>query len=109
MPLLIGTSLFKAAVSVRRRSRPADAPANGDPGNGAPGSGPPQPITLQWQSLSCSLSNEKTGASKQLLSLDSGYATPGRLLAIMGPSGSGAKEQQDLPTPASKPSTDGPP
>ena len=88
VPLLIGTSVAKAVAALRARQDPADASANG--GDGAAGPSRPAPVTLDWRSLSCRLSNEKTGASKQLLFLDGGSAVPGNLLAIMGPSGSGA-------------------
>ena len=87
MPLLVGTSVFKAVTALRRRQSTANAAADGD--NGTAGPSRPQPVTLEWRSLSCSLSNAKTGVEKQLLSLDGGSAVPGRLLAVMGPSGSG--------------------
>jgi len=95
VPLLIGTSVAKAVAALRARQDTADASADG--GDGAAGPSRPQPVTLDWRSLSCRLTNEKTGASKQLLSLAGGSAVPGRLLAIMGPSGSGATAAHERP------------
>jgi len=95
VPLLIGTSVVKAVAALRTRQDTADASA--DAGDGAAGPSRPAPVTLDWHSLSCRLSNEKTGASKELLSLDGGSAVPGKLLAIMGPSGSGATGAHERP------------
>lgn len=43
-------------------------------------------VTLEWDSISCTLTTKK-GGTKNILQNVSGEAKPGKLLAIMGPSG----------------------
>ena len=45
--------------------------------------------TLEWMDVSCALSKKKGGKTKLILDKICGRALPGRMLAIMGPSGSG--------------------
>ncbi|XP_021733141.1 ABC transporter G family member 7-like [Chenopodium quinoa] len=47
------------------------------------------PVTIRWNNITCSLSDNKSKSVRFLLKDVSGEAKPGRLLAIMGPSGSG--------------------
>eukprot|EP00262_Sarcandra_glabra_P022496 TRINITY_DN998_c0_g1_i3.p1 TRINITY_DN998_c0_g1~~TRINITY_DN998_c0_g1_i3.p1 ORF type:complete len:675 (+),score=101.17 TRINITY_DN998_c0_g1_i3:235-2259(+) len=47
------------------------------------------PVSIQWSSITCSLSDKSGKTVRFLLSNVHGEAKPGRLLAIMGPSGSG--------------------
>ncbi|KAG6524230.1 hypothetical protein ZIOFF_014136 [Zingiber officinale] len=52
-------------------------------------SGSVVPVTIQWRSVTCTLSDKRGARTRFLLTNLSGVAKPGRLLAIMGPSGSG--------------------
>ena len=91
VPILVGTSLVKALAGLKHRRGSGEAgitPQNG--GNGT-GDQKPPPVLLEWQDLRCSVTNKKTGSTRELLAVAGGAAKPGRLLAIMGPSGSGAQ------------------
>lgn len=48
----------------------------------------PRPVTLQWRDVSCTLQRKKDGVAPLLQGI-SGSAAPGRLTAILGPSGAG--------------------
>ncbi|KAI9088647.1 hypothetical protein K1719_029761 [Acacia pycnantha] len=47
------------------------------------------PVTILWRNTTCNLSDKSSNSVRSLLKNASGDARPGRLLAIMGPSGSG--------------------
>ena len=95
---MIGTIVWKAVDHLRngKGAKPLiGAMESSDIGKSH--SKQPEPATLTWQNVKCSLADGKSGGSRELLSLDGGCSKPGALLAIMGPSGSGALLTSALP------------
>jgi hypothetical protein len=79
---LVGKLLLRR----RRRDSAAGGGDTSEPGER------PRPVQLTWRALHCSLTRTaKSGESitTPLLANVSGVAAPGRLLAILGPSGAG--------------------
>ena len=90
VPLVISTAAWKVVTGLKNRKSGQPSAKSPDSGDSESNGSKPEPVTLSWRNVTCSLSDSKSGANRELLSLDGGCATPGRLLAIMGPSGSGA-------------------
>ncbi|CAN8074581.1 unnamed protein product [Agarophyton chilense] len=49
----------------------------------------PQPVTVEWSHVTCTLSSPKRPTTTRVLDDVSGTAKPGRVMAILGPSGAG--------------------
>lgn len=98
VPLAVSTAVFKATTALFRRSRrnkkPDDSVAAESVGD-RDGSNELRiekaggQVLLQWDGLTCTLRTKDDG-ERVLLDGLCGEARPGRLLALMGPSGSGA-------------------
>ena len=84
--LALGAVALLGRVLLGRRR--GDAASDG--GDAAPEAPPtPSPVVLQFANLSCTLQKKNAQSATTLLQSVSGSAAPGRLTAIMGPSGAG--------------------
>ena len=75
--------LIKLIISVRKKSRKPKSRDEATPINIK------GPVHLAWKDVTLTLSKGRHAAGRTLLSSISGEAKPGRLLAILGPSGGG--------------------
>jgi ABC-type glutathione transport system ATPase component len=89
VPAALGVAALLGRLLLRRGAASADDEAYTD----APAQ--PAPVQLEWRDVRCTLARkQKRGERRaaqpaQLLQGISGSAAPGRLLAILGPSGAG--------------------
>jgi len=79
VPLVICSALIKGIQGIRKKQRAQNIANSRDAGDD---------VVLEWSQLTCTL-EEKNGNERFLLQDIQGFARPGRLLAICGPSGSG--------------------
>ena len=84
MPLALATAAFKALGSLRRQRHERRQLAAAASAGLLPSELPAE-VLVEWSALDCTLTDSKTGVERKLLNSVSGTATPGRLLAIMGP------------------------
>ncbi|KAK9828034.1 hypothetical protein WJX81_003580 [Elliptochloris bilobata] len=82
VPLLLGTALVNGVRHVAHAKRREHAPPEAENDAGE------EQVELEWRQLDCVLTAKK-GGCKHILKDLQGRAPPGRLLAIMGPSGGG--------------------
>ena len=94
---MLGAAVLKAVGGLRSRQERGASSSTAEGGD-SEGRDGPEPVTLRWCSVTCTLTDKKAGVKRELLSLDGGAAKPGRLLAIMGPSGSGVPSTPPLTT-----------
>jgi ABC-type multidrug transport system fused ATPase/permease subunit len=84
--LALGAAALLGRILLGRRR--GDAASDG--GDAVPEAPPtPSPVLLEFADLTCTLQKKKAQHATTLLQSVSGSAAPGRLTAIMGPSGAG--------------------
>ncbi|BDA42587.1 Protein white [Coccomyxa sp. Obi] len=90
IPVLLGTASIALFRKIKRK-RSGHKKLGPDPGHASTvttGGSTRQQVNLQFTDVRCSITNKK-GLKKTILNDITGTAKPGRLLAIMGPSGGG--------------------